>query len=135
MKLDELHTDYLWEGEIEGEPYALTVTVSEGLASFMFGSNAKKSTKLAKAALKSDQKSYFNNPATVALAAGVVMSAISKYRQAKRNTIQFYASGVREKKLYKKMIDDLMKTGSYKIIKEKPSQGGKLWVVALKASA
>lgn len=53
--------------------------------------------------------------------------AIKKYRHNKKYVAQFYAAKPEEKTFYKKMVDDLMRTGHYYKVKEQFVDGGYLW--------
>ena len=62
-------------------------------------------------------KSLFTNPfAATGIALGVT-DAIKRYRKNKRLTTRFYASDTTEKRFYEKLIDDLLKTGNYTLVK------------------
>lgn len=132
MKLDELHTDYLWEGMIGDGQYVLMATpLSENLAKLAFGS--KDSLGLIRRVVsKQGSKDLFKNPVLTAIAASVAVTALANYRTNKKNTIKFYASDPTEKRFYQKMIDDLMKTGYYKIVKSKYVSGGYSWLLKRK---
>lgn len=123
MKLTELHNiDILWEGEIDGEDYVFVV--EDGVAQFLPEYRSGKVPGGIKRGL-----AFAGNAAMVGLAAGWAASALKKYKQNKRNTMTFFAKGAQEKKLYKGMVDDLMKTGHYKKIRDKYESGGYLWVL------
>jgi len=67
------------------------------------------------------------NPVLAVGAAGAAMSAYSAYKKNKRYTTKLFAKTPDEKKLYKAIIADLMRTGNYKKIREKYVDGGILW--------
>ena len=124
MKLHELHNmEILWEGELEGESCVFFVQVEEGVAKAGFGQNTKGGivTKFAKGALR-----FVSNPIVAGLAAGYAIDAIKKYKKNKRMTTRFFAKTQQDKRLYKQIVDDLMKTGKYKK-KERYEAGGIMW--------
>ena len=100
IKLLDLHTDYLWEGEIEGEPFVLTATHLSEATKISFGRDPRSSLIRGVAQASKD---YFKNPLGAAAGLALVGSAIHHYKKAKRGTIHFHASNIQEKKLYKKM--------------------------------
>ena len=128
MKLDDLHTDIIWEGEIEGEELALYAELDEGHANINFG-NMKGGVlhKVGGEALK-----LFNNPVAAGIAAGLALNALAKYKSNKNKTARFFAKDYRQKKFYKKIVNDLMKTGNYKKVTSKYVAGGYLWELQIK---
>lgn len=67
------------------------------------------------------------NPGLAALGAGLAVAGIAAYNKNKRNTMRLYARDYKERQMYKKIVDDLMKTGGYKKVKEKYAGGGYMW--------
>jgi len=67
------------------------------------------------------------NPGLAIGAAAMAMSAYSKYKKNKKYTTRLFAKTPEEKKLYKAIINDLMKTGHYKKVREKYVDGGIMW--------
>lgn len=65
------------------------------------------------------------------IATGVVgmwaASALKKYKKNKRYTTRFFAKTTEERKLYDRIVKDLMATGNYRLIHTKFVEGGKLW--------
>ena len=123
MKLTELHTEILWEGDIDGESYQFVIKDGHALFEYRAG---KVPGGLRKGL------AFAGKAAMVGLAAGWAASALKKYKQNKRNTMTFFAKGGQEKKLYQGIVDDLMKTGHYKKIRDKYESGGYLWVLKKK---
>jgi hypothetical protein len=80
--------------------------------------------KAAKGALK-----FMSNPVVAGMAAGYAIDAISQYKRNKRHTTGFFAKDAKERKFYQGVVDDLMKTGKYKKVKEKYADGGYIWVL------
>lgn len=120
MKLYELQTEVLWEGEIEGEQCEFVIEpLKEGLRQASMrtkGGFVKGLGDLAK-----------KHPNVSAVAAGIAYSAYRKYQKNKKYTTRFYAKDTQEKRMYKKVVDDLMKTGHYKKVREKSVAGGYMW--------
>ncbi len=130
MKLEELHTDILWEGLIGDEPYIFTAALSEGGAKKMsFGRDNRASTGFVSKIISKQAAGLFKNPVLAGVAAGIAITALAKYRKNKRNTITFYAADPMEKRFYKKMIKDLLDTGNYKKVKSKYVKGGYMWLL------
>jgi hypothetical protein len=117
MKLDELHTDVLWEGELDGYEYAFVI--EEGMARFAQSSKGGVLRGAAKGALK-----FISNPVVAGLAAGYAIDSINAYKRNKRMTTTFFAKSPEEKKLYRDIVDTLMKTGNYRKVREKYIDGG-----------
>lgn len=67
------------------------------------------------------------HPIATGVAALWVNSALQQYQKNKRYTTRFFAKTAEERKLYQTIVDDLMRTGHYKLIKTKFVDGGKLW--------
>lgn len=119
MKLDELHMDVLWEGEIDGVLHQFII--QEGMARFAQPSKGGVMRGIAGTIVK--------NPVLAMAAAGYAYDAFQKYKRNKRTTTTFFAKDMPERKLYQKIVDDLMKTGHYKKVREKHEAGGYLWVL------
>jgi hypothetical protein len=84
----------------------------------------KTTRKNALSSLKSFIKQY---PFLSGMVASLGIDAIDKYRQNKRLLTRFFAKTPIEIQLYKKMSEDLVKTGKYKLVKEKRIHGGVLY--------
>lgn len=67
------------------------------------------------------------NPGLAALAGGLAVAGFLGYQRNKRNTVRLFAKDYRERQMYKKIVDDLMRTGGYKKVKEKHASGGYMW--------
>jgi hypothetical protein len=70
-----------------------------------------------------------NHPFITGAMAGYAVDAIKKYKKNKRNTITFYTKDHQEKKLYKDMMTQLMKSGKYRVEKDTVVDGGYLLVL------
>jgi hypothetical protein len=57
------------------------------------------------------------------------IKALSAYYGAEKQAIHIFASTPWERYYYKKIVDDLMKTGQYKKMKEKYISNGYVWVL------
>ena len=123
MKLTEINKDILWEGEIDGEQYMFTIN-EDGHALFERAGKVSGSIKKGLA--------FAGKAAMVGLAGAWAVDAIQKYRKNKRNTMTFFTKDQQEKKLYQSIVDDLMKTGNYKKVKQSYVDGGHLWVLKKK---
>ncbi len=119
MKLTDL-CETIWKGDIDGEQY--TAVILNEIVSVRNSSGGLVSQSLRKgaAAIKS-------NPGLAALGAGLAVASYTAYSRNKRNTLRLFAKHYREKKVYQKMVDDLMKSGGYKKIREKRVGGGWFW--------
>jgi len=118
MKINELLTDVLWEGEVEGETFAFVI--EEGLARFVQPSRGKR--------VRGKGLSFLGKASLVGLGAFAV-DAYLKYKKNKRTTTTFFAKTQQERKLYKDIVKTLTNTGKYKKTKEKFTDGGILWVL------
>lgn len=67
------------------------------------------------------------NPGLAVAGATLAVAGIAAYNKNKRNTVRLFAKDHRERTLYTKIINDLMKTGSYKKVREKHAGGGYMW--------
>lgn len=120
MKLAQLCEKTIWEGEFDGEKY--TAVILNEIVSFRNSSGGLVSQSLRKgaAAIKS-------NPGLAALSVGLAAASYTAYTRNKRNILRLFAKHYREKQLYQKMVNDLMKSGGYKKIRQKRIGGGWLW--------
>ena len=123
MKLTDLHDiDILWEGEIDGEQYSFII--KEGVAQFVAEGRAGKIAGGIGKGL-----AFAGNAAMIGIAAGWAVDAFRKYKKNKRNTMTFFAKDYKERKLYTTIVNDLMKTGNSKKVRDKYEGGGYLWVL------
>ena len=120
MKLADLQEEVIWRGTIDGKPYEAKVVNEAISVGPSRGGIIKQSLRKGAAALKS-------NPGLAALGAGLAVASYTAYNRNKRNHMRLFAKGPKERQMYKKIIDDLMKTGGYKKIREKHVSGGYLW--------
>ena len=125
MKLHELHNiEVIWEGDIEGEDYILFVEpLEEGV---IRAAVANKKGGLVRG-LARTAVGLAKNPVVVGMAAGMAIDAYQNYKRNKRYTTRFYAKDMQERRLYQKIVDDLMRTGQYKKVREKYVSGGYMW--------
>lgn len=101
-----------------GNSYFLIYEKANNLISF------RTTAKNAVNSFKSFIKKY---PFLSGTALAVGMDALDSYKQSKRLTTRFFAQTPVEKKLYKKISDDLVSTGKYKLVKTKKINGGILY--------
>lgn len=116
MKLTELCEEIIHQDE------NLTVVVNEQQFFIRPSAGGMLSKALRKGAL-----AVGANPGLAALGAGLAVAAIAGYQKNKRNTMRLFAKDQRERTLYKQVVNDLMKSGGYKKVKEKHVGGGYLW--------
>lgn len=122
MKLADLLEETIWRGYIDGKPYE-AYAISEAINIRPMsgrGGIIKQSLSKGAAALKA-------NPGLAALGAGLAVASYTAYNKNKRNHMRLFAKGQKEKKMYKQIVNDLMKTGGYKKVREKYVAGGYLW--------
>lgn len=122
MKLSDLYEDTIWRGIIDGEPYE-AVVINEAINIRPMsgrGGIVKQTLRKGAAAMKA-------NPGLAALGAGLATASYTAYNRNKRNHMRLFAKGQKEKQMYKKIVDDLMKTGGYTKVREKYVSGGYLW--------
>ena len=120
MKLADLHEVPIWRGFVDGKPYEAIVVNEAVSVRPSRGGIVKQTLRKGAAALKA-------NPGLAALGAGLAVASYTAYSRNKRNTMRLFAKGQKEKKMYKQIVDDLMKTGGYKKVREKYVSGGYLW--------
>ena len=121
MKLADLIEETIWEGDIEDE--RCTLVVNEAGSVFVRNSRGgllSQSLRKGAAAIKA-------NPGLAALGAGLAVASYTAYSKNRRNHIRLFAKDYREKKMYKTIVNDLMKSGGYKKVREKRAGGGWLW--------
>ena len=120
MKLTDLLEEIIWEGEIDGEQY-IAVILDETISVRNSGGGlVNRSLRKGAAALKS-------NPDLAALGAGLTTASYTAYSRNRLNHVRLFAKTQRERKIYLTMINDLMKTGGYRKIRERRVGGGWLW--------
>ena len=124
MRLDELYDipEVLWEDDrctttINGIEYTFDMSLEEGKQKGIVGRVVKGAGAL------------FSNPFVAGMTALWAADALKKYKKNKRMTTHFFAKTTEEKKLYDKIVNDLMATGSYKLVNTKFVDGGKLWTL------
>lgn len=78
------------------------------------------------------QELITSNPLVAGFATYWAVDAYRKSQKKKRrNTTTIYAKNPIDKKLYQRIVDDLLKTGHYKLVKSHYSEGGFEWVLTL----
>lgn len=120
MKLADLIEETIWEGELDGEHHSAILLNELISVRPSRGGIVSQTLRKGAAAIKS-------NPGLAALSAGLAVASYTAYSKNKRNHIKLFASNMREKKMYQTIVNDLMKSGGYKKIKEKRVGGGWLW--------
>lgn len=125
MKLQDLREEVIWQGEIDGQDYDVVVLGEMQIA-------IKPSKGGLVQSFKDSVAQVASNPKLALASAALAVAAIAKYNSNKRNTMRLFAKDHIERKLYQKIINDLMKTGGYKKVKEKYAEGGYLWVLQRK---
>jgi len=103
----------------QGNKYYFLMNEALGQVSFVTKS---------KSAIKGFKDFLGKHPYMTGMAIGVGINAIDSYRTNKRLTTRFFATNQIERNLYRKIADDLVKTGQYKMIKKgKRIKNGWLW--------
>lgn len=120
MKLADLIEETIWEGELDGKHHSAILLNELISVRPSRGGIVSQTLRKGAAAIKS-------NPGLAALSAGLAVASYTAYSKNKRNHIKLFASNMREKKMYQTIVNDLMKSGGYKKIKEKRVGGGWLW--------
>jgi len=127
MKISDTIDDtvVLWESKLDDNHVKMIMEpVAEGVGKLAFMANTKGGVVKNGGVLTS----LNNNPFLVGLVAGAATSALTRYTKNKRlYTTRFFAKTPEEKKLYNKIVDDLMKTGQYKKVRNVHVDGGILW--------
>lgn len=79
-------------------------------------------------AIKGFKDFLTKHPYMSGMAVGIGLNALDTYRSNKRLVTRFFATNPIERKLYKKVADDLVKDGNYTLLKNgKRIKGGWLW--------
>lgn len=127
MKLTDIHgMDILWEGLVDDQSCVVYANLTEAnTARVGFGQNTKGGM------IRGIAGNIITNPVLAGLAAGFAVDAVKKYMNNKSKTTQFFAKDHREREMYRKVVDDLMKTGKYRKTKDKYVPGGYLWELRL----
>lgn len=77
-----------------------------------------------------DGSLFEKNDLNLQMLQNMAKDAVKKYYDTKRRfTTHFYAKHYTQRKFYQAVVDDLMKTGNYKLIRTQNVEGGKLWVL------
>ncbi len=122
MKLTELHgIDILDEFEHEGQTIAFVIRMDEGISTASFASRA--------GGLVTTALNMTKNPLVAAGLTMMAVGAYEKYKKNKRITTQFFAVDSTERTMYKRIVDELMRTGHYRKEREEYADGGYLWVL------
>lgn len=69
------------------------------------------------------------NPFLSAGALILALDAYEKYKNNQKYATKLFGKTGEEQKFYKKMVDDLVKSGKWKVIKDQNENGGRLWVM------
>lgn len=130
MKLEELtEIDIVWENEttttiIDGVEYSLTFeSVEDGVKQL----NIQTKPSIIKGVVGAATEFASKHPFITGVAALWAYNAVKKYTQNKKYTTRFFAKTTEDKRLYDKIVSDLMKTGHYKLVSSKYVDGGKIW--------
>lgn len=79
--------------------------------------------------LGSAGKAFFSNPLVATAAMHIALDQYEKYRQNQRYATRLFGKTFEEKKMYRRMVDDLVGTGKWKLVKNQYVDGGQLWVL------
>ena len=110
----------------DGDEYVYTLNEKTGQVAF-----ATKS----KSAVSGFKDFVAKHPFMTGMAVSVGLNALDTYRTNKRQTVRFFATNQIEKKLYKKLADDLAATGNYMITRRgKWMKGGWMWELKRKGA-
>lgn len=75
---------------------------------------------------------WTDDPFTVGFASYWTSNALQQYMRNKRFTATIVANKIQDRRLYGKIVDDLMKSGHYKLIRNHNVPGGIIWQLQLK---
>lgn len=120
MKLTDLNEEIIAQDE-----NFVVVAVNEA-AGMRFSVRPSRGGKLSSAFSKG-AAAIKANPGLAALGAGLAVAGIASYNKNKRNTVRLFAKTHQERQMYKKIVNDLMRTGGYKKVREKYAGGGYMW--------
>jgi len=152
----------LWEGEFEGEDVSIVImdaslieeAAAPGMADFIKNNKVTKSSVVSfmnRAKANAKQASFKNSPGgflsnmgryamkaaknhpfIAGAMAAMAVDALVKYQRNKKLTTTFYAKDMKERMVYQKMVDDMVKTGKYRLMRSKYDSGGYMWIVKRK---
>jgi hypothetical protein len=124
MKLADFSNEHiLWEGDNQLSPLRLCATITEGLATLRVTQRPEKG-----GIIKGLGNFAKAHPFLTGMVAGFAVDALSTYFKNKNYTTKFYAKDITERSFYRKMVEQLMKTGHYKIKKQGYENGsGYTW--------
>lgn len=135
MKLIELNTEATWDGDISITvineiEYSITMeTIEEGIKQFNLQTKASPIEKIVGGTKELIKK----HPVVSTMAALWAANAVSKYYKNKKYTTRFFAKTYEDRKLYDRIIKDLMASGHYKLVKSKYVDGGYMWELQRKS--
>lgn len=123
MKLTDFSNEHtLWRGDNELSSLSLRATITEGSAALRITQQPEKG-----GILKGLGTFAKDHPFITGVIAGFAVDALSKYFKNKKYTTKFYAKDITERTFYRKMVEQLMKTGHYKIKKQGYEDSGYTW--------
>lgn len=82
--------------------------------------------------MESIGKFIADNPLVTGFAAAWAYGKVKKYMDSRKNTTAIVARNARDKKMFQKIVNDLLDTGHYRMVKNMYSDGGYMWVLKLK---
>lgn len=124
MKLQEIEK---YDIIVETEETIIYVQEINESAIRVIGRNTRGS--IIKTGIQSVGSFVKKHPIIAAAVTSYAVDSIKQYKKNKRNTIKFYTKDVEEKKLFKDMSSELMKTGKYRIEKDTVVDGGYLLIL------
>ena len=118
MKLNEIYEipEVIWEND------QCSATIGGNVCTVIMVTELKHQSALIKGA-----KAFASNPIVLGVGAAFAANAVKQYIKNKHYTTRFFAKTAEERKLYDRIIKDLMATGNYKLVRTKFVDGGKLW--------
>jgi len=133
MLLREL-TQIEYQTVIDGHSVVMilseTTEIGGKVANIKFGTSASTLGK----SLTGHVEHFLKNPLVVGLALSWAQNKLEDYNRSKKYSIKFFAQTGQEKTFYRKMVDDLLASGNYKLIKSTYVNGGYNWTLNRKHS-
>lgn len=100
-----------------------------------FGSTPNASNKSIISSLGKSAWSFFKNPVVAGVTIGWALNTLDDYNRNKKDTIKLHARTGEERVYFKKMVDEMLASGKYTLIKSKNVSGAYSWTLKRKWGA
>lgn len=114
----------LWNEDVLDERLTITAAIQDQTAILEFNILQKPEKG---GLVASIGKKIKDHPILAGLAASYAVDSLATYFKNKKYTTRFYAKDGSEKNFYKAMVDQLLRTGNYKLVKSGNEGNGFQW--------